>query len=148
MILVLFLIVFIGILEINVGVILNSTGNATLINENITMGAVNIDEYEVQTKFKEIKDIPYNEHSMNCKNKSEMFAEYLIMMGGTDVYLVTIPHSSGRYSHEFVEWNGHYYNPCYVGLSYQVSKEDYLNNLHRKGFNGLIIQSPYVHNHN
>ena len=52
---------------------------------------------------------------MNCKNKSEMFAEYIIKMGGTDVYLVTILHSSGRYSHEFVEWNGHYYDPCNIG---------------------------------
>ena len=91
MILVLFLIVFIGILEINVGVILNRTGNTTLSNENITIEAVNIDEYEVQTKFKEIKDIPYNEHSMNCKNKSEMFAEYLIMMGELMFILLPFP---------------------------------------------------------
>lgn len=57
---------FIVALQINLGVVKNnSTGNTTLINKNITTGAVNIDEYEVQAKFNEIKDIPYNEHSMN-----------------------------------------------------------------------------------
>jgi hypothetical protein len=40
---------------------------------------------------------------MNCKNKSEMFADYLIQIGANNVYLVVIEHNSEKYSHEVVE---------------------------------------------
>ena len=93
-----------------------------------------------------ISNIPYNEKSMNCKHKSELFAEYLVSIRGNDVSLVIIQHDSGKYFHEFVEWNGKFYDACNsYEMSYQMSKEDYLNKLHKIGFNGMVVQSPYMH---
>lgn len=123
----------------------HDTVTAAAINENVTTKAVTPDTHAVQVKFQEIKNIPYNEQSMNCKNKSELFASYLQEAGATNIYLVTIPHESGKYSHEFVDWNGQFYDPCNnQEQSYQVSKETYLNELNTIGFTGMIIESPYV----
>jgi hypothetical protein len=100
----------------------------------------------VNAKFNEIKNISYNEKSMNCKHKSELLTEYLVGRDGKDVHVVIIQHDSGKHSHEFVEWNGKFYDACNTPeLSYLISKEDYLNKLHKIGFNGLIVQSLYVH---
>lgn len=102
------------------------------------------DENQVLIKFKEIQIIPYNEKTMNCRVKSELFADYLLENGGKEIYLVNIQHDTGGYCHEFVEWNGHYYDPCSTGLSYISSKESYMEKLHKLGFNGLTIKSPYT----
>ncbi len=119
-------------------VLTDKNTNKRVIRSNINQNTVNI-------KFKEILDIPYNEKSMNCKHKSELFAEYLSEIGGEGVYLVIIQHDSGKYSHEFVEWGGRYYDSCNTNeLSYLISKEEYLNKLHKIGFNGIVIQSPYI----
>lgn len=143
--LILFFIIFIGILEINLGMALNN-GTVIAAPINVNTSAVSPNENAVNTKFQEIKDIPYNEQSMNCKNKSELFADYLGNVGGKNIHLVTIQHDSGNYSHEFVEWNGHFYDACNnKELSYTVSEPDYLNELHKIGFTGLVVQSPYVH---
>ena len=112
-------------------------------NNNSTVNTAEPDANQVQTKFEEIQKIPYNERSMNCKVKSELFADYLSKNGGKDIYLVVIEHDSGKYSHEFVEWNDHYYDPCNEGISYNLSKTGYINKLHNLGFNGMIITSPY-----
>ena len=80
---------------------------------------------------------------MDCKHKSELFADYLLEMGELDVHYVTIQHDSGKYSHEFVEWNGRFYDTCNTQeMSYQVSKEDYLKKLYKIGFNGVVVRSP------
>ena len=67
-------------------------------------------------------------------------------IGGNNVSLVIIQHDSGKYCHEFVEWNGKFYDACNsYEMSYQISKEAYLNKLHKIGFNGMVVQSPYAH---
>ena len=113
------------------------------VNNNSTVNTTEPDANQVQAKFEEIQKIPYNERTMNCKDKSELFADYLSKNGGKQISLVVIDHDSGNYSHEFVEWNNHYYDPCYDGISYNLSKTEYINKLHNLGFNGMIITSPY-----
>ncbi len=94
-------------------------------------------------RFKEIKNMKYDEVNMNCKNKSELFADYLKSIGATDIYIVTVEHCSGTYSHEFVEWHGHYYDTCSSDTSYEIPKEDYSKKLYKLGFTGISVTSPY-----
>jgi hypothetical protein len=118
--------------------------NAAVYNESAAANINNINESDVVNKFNEIKKIPYNEHSLNCKNKSEMFADYLKSNGANEIYIVMVSHSSGYYSHEFVEWNGHYYDACSSDISYEMSKENYLKKLKIIGFTGIVVTSPYT----
>jgi hypothetical protein len=110
----------------------DSQSNSPLINES-----------QVLRRFKEIKDMEYDELNMNCKNKSELFADYLKSIGATDIYIVTVEHCSGTYSHEFVEWNGHYYDTCSSDTSYEIPKEEYSKKLYKLGFTGISVTSPY-----
>jgi len=147
--LIFFLILLLGIFEINVGLMLNDdmVTAISMGNQNNTGNVKsNIDEKTVQSRFKEIKDIPYNQKYMNCKNKSEMFADHLIQMGAKNVYVVVITHNSGKYSHEVVEWDGHIYDACNNNeLSYRTSKDEYLKKLNGIGFNGVTVYYPHVH---
>jgi hypothetical protein len=118
--------------------------NAAVYRESAASNIIDIKESDVVNKFDEIKKIPYNEHSLNCKNKSEMFADYLKSNGATEIYIVMVPHSSGSYSHEFVEWKGHYYDTCSSSNSYEMSKEKYLKKLAIIGFTGIVVTSPYT----
>jgi hypothetical protein len=102
-----------------------------------------INESQVLMRFKEIKNMKYDEVNMNCKNKSELFADYLKSIGATDIYIVTVEHCSGTYSHEFVEWHGHYYDTCSSDTSYEIPKEDYSKKLYKLGFTGISVTSPY-----
>ena len=128
--------------EQNINIYNNKTKNrVTNINGNMTT-TPNVQL--AQSKFREIRNIPYNAHTMNCEVKSELFANYLYKNGGNNIDLVIIDHNSGNYSHEFVEWNGHYYDACNNNeLSYTVSEGSYLQQLNQLGFNGLMITSPY-----
>lgn len=112
---------------------------------NVNSPSVTPDAHAVLVKFQEIKAIPYNDQSMNCQNKSELFAAYLQGAGATNIYLVTIQYASNKYSHEFVDWNGHFYDTSNDReKSYLVSKDTYLKDLNNLGFTGIIIESPYV----
>ena len=123
---------------INYPIYINNTTNSS---KNI---AITLNNQMVQSKFNEIQNIPYNEQSMNCEVKSKLFAEYLYSHGGKQINLVVIEHDDGNYSHEFVEWNSHYYDTCNNNeLSYTLSEDDYLQQLHQLGFTGLMITSPY-----
>lgn len=102
-----------------------------------------INESQVIRRFNEIKTIKYDEVNMNCKNKSELFAGYLKSIGATDIYIVTVKHGSGTYSHEFVEWNGHYYDTCSSDASYEIPMEEYSKKLYKLGFTGISVTSPY-----
>lgn len=102
-----------------------------------------INESQVIRRFKEIKAIEYDEVNMNCKNKSELFASYLKSVGATGIYIVTVKHGSGTYSHEFVEWNGHYYDTCSSETSYEIPMEEYHKKLYKLGFTGISVTSPY-----
>jgi hypothetical protein len=140
-----------GMLEVNVIILMNDdTVTATAIRGNANNKSTrNIDMHSIEVKFNEIKNIPYNEKNMNCKHKSELFADYLLEMGESNIYIVTIQHGSGKYSHEFVEWNGRFYDACNTHkMSYQLSKDDYLKELRKIGFNGVIVQSPHNHRYN
>lgn len=104
---------------------------------------IQINESQVINRFNEIKTMKYNEVTMNCKNKSELFADYLKSIGATDIHIVTVEHCSGTYSHEFVEWNGRYYDTCSSETSYEIPKEEYTQKLYKIGFTGIIVTSPY-----
>ena len=118
--------------------------NAAVYNGSAASNINNINESDVVNKFNEIKKIPYNEHSLNCKNKSEMFADYLKSNGANEIYIVMVSNSSGYYPHEFVEWNGHYYDVCSSDISYKMSKENYLKKLKIIGFTGIVVTSLYT----
>ncbi len=103
-----------------------------------------LNAYKVNAEFQRLNNIPYNEKSMNCGVKSKLFAQYLYSNGGKEINLVVIVDDTGKYSHEFVEWNGHYYDACNQReLSYTVSEDEYLQQLRQLGFTGLMITSPY-----
>jgi hypothetical protein len=143
--LILFLILFIGCYRVSLCSL--STDNsltASTINQNIDNNVLAPDLNSVATRFRQIRNIPYNVRSMNCKTKSELFAEYLEENGAQNICIVTVVHSSGTYSHEFVEWNGHFYDMCNNEvISYTYSKEEYLLKLQKIGFTGVTVESPY-----
>lgn len=122
----------------------NSNKGNNINKSNKTSSNSNLNEQEVNTEFQNIQSRPYNEKSMNCQVKSKLFAEYLYNSGAKQIDIVVIEHDTGDYSHEFVEWNGHYYDACNNNeLSYKLSEQDYLEQLNQLGFTGLIITSPY-----
>lgn len=132
----------IGILMIKLSPYADNSVDEVVINCNQHLSTLS--SCEINAKFREIRNIPFNVVSMNCKNKSELFAAYLKENGAKDINIVVIVHNSTRYSHEFVEWNEHFYDTCNNQiLSYKMSKEAYLKYLKRIGFNGMIISSPY-----
>ena len=101
------------------------------------------DKQQVEIEFKKIQSIPYNVKTMNCADKSNLFAHYLYENGARQIDMVVIEHSSGKYSHEFVEWDGHYYDACNTGASHTEPESLYLTQLENIGFSGLTITSPY-----
>jgi hypothetical protein len=141
------LITFIGVFNFNVYLYLDSIDSTlagSSIDQNINNTIIGPDLITVDKKFLEIRNIPFNEKTMNCTTKSELFAAYLKENGAHDIGLVTIVHSSNQYSHEFVDWNGHFYDMCNNEvLSYKLSKKAYLVKLDKIGFNGLTIETPY-----
>ncbi len=140
--LILIFIMVIGILMIKFSLYGDNSVDEVAIDYNQHLSTLS--SVEINTKFREIRNIPFNIVSMNCKNKSELFAAYLKENGAKDVNIVVIVHNSTRYSHEFVEWNEHFYDTCNNQiLSYKMSKEAYLQYLKKIGFNGMIISSPY-----
>ena len=140
--LIIFIILFLGFCKFNLFSSYDTTVSS--INQNVDIRVINLDVEAINSKFKEIKDIPYDDKTMNCKNKSELFAAYLKENGAQDVSIVTIVHKSGTYSHEFVEWDGHFYDLCNGEvLSYRLSKKEYLLRLENIGFTGLTVESPY-----
>ena len=143
---ILFLIIFLGIVEINLCLSLDEVAvTASPINNNVNSSTLIPNETSVNAKFQEIRNIPYNEQSMNCTTKSDLFASYLQESGAKNISIMIVVYNSGKYSHEFVDWNGHIYDACNSNeLSYQVSKEAYLKQLQKIGFTGICIESPYV----
>ena len=139
----LLLLISILILEVLAVVALPNQSSDTIKGNYQRSRHININESDITLKFNEIKNIPYNERCMNCKHKSEMFAKYLKSMGAMEIYVVMVQHCSGSYSHEFVEWNGHYYDACCSDTSYEIPKEEYIKKLNKIGFTGVVVTSPY-----
>jgi hypothetical protein len=121
----------------------NSVKNLSNSRINTEINTIGPYELDVESKFREVQNLAYNEKTMNCTVKSKIFADYLLNNGGQSINLVIIEHASGEYSHEFVEWNGHYYDPCNSGESYTLTEEEYIQKLRNLGFSGMIIKSPY-----
>ena len=145
LLLILVIIIFLGVFRISLCSLSLNYSLTASSDQNMTNMVVGPDISSVDKKFLEIRNIPYNEKSMNCKHKSELFAAYLKKNGAQDVSIVTIVHNSGKYSHEFVDWNGHFYDMCnYQVLSYKLSKKEYLIKLDKIGFNGVTVESPYT----
>jgi hypothetical protein len=139
--------IFLGVVQFNLSSNFNDSLIATTINQEVNNTLIGPDQNSVDTEFKVIQAIPYNEKSMNCKNKSELFAAYLKENGAQDVGIVTIMYSSDQYSHEFVDWNGHFYDTCNSAVvSYKLSKDEYLTKLEKIGFTGVTFESPYPNN--
>lgn len=99
---------------------------------------------QVQNEFDIIANTPYNEQSNNCNNKSEDFANYLVNNNASNVSLVEIEYKDGTYSHEFVEWNGLYYDPTNNPPYFGVNENEYLQALKKVGFTGNITIIPYT----
>jgi hypothetical protein len=143
--LIILIVAFLGVFNINLYLdSIDSRLTGLSIDQNVNNTMLGPDLSSVNKKFIEIRNIPYNEKTMNCKTKSELFAAYLKENGAQNIGLVTIVHSSGQYSHEFVDWNGHFYDMCNNEvLSYKLSKKAYLIKLDKMGFKGLTVESPY-----
>ncbi len=115
--------------------------NDTKQSLNTTMQPVNMTL--MKNEFYIIANTPYNEQTNNCNNKSEDFANYLVNNNASNVSLVEIEYKDGSYSHEFVEWNGLYYDPTNNPPYFGVNENEYLQALKKVGFTGNITIIPY-----
>lgn len=140
--------IFLGVVQSNLCAdSVNNSITAASINPQANSIITGPDQNSVDKEFKVIQAIPYNEKSMNCKNKSELFAAYLKSNGAQDVGIVTMVYGSGQYAHEFVDWNGHFYDTCNSAVvSYKLSKDEYITFLEKIGFTGVTLESPYPNN--
>lgn len=93
--------------------------------------------------FNEIKDIPYS-NNLNCKNKSEIFAEYIYEQGYHNVKLLQVWNKDYSKGHQVVLFNGYIYDPTcgYFG----IRKSAYIKMANHHGLNGAIITIDYRHN--
>lgn len=101
---------------------------------------------EITESFREIADLQYDQKKCNCKHKSEAFAGVLTKKGAKNVYLVTIGHKSGKYSHMVVSWEGKIYDATTVPCVYGMPEDKYFKKIEKYGFNGLRVKSPYLGN--
>ncbi len=75
--LILIIIIFFGVFKIILCSTLIDNSLTASSNQNVNNIVVGPDLNSVDKEFMKIRDIPYNEKSMNCKNKLELFAAYL-----------------------------------------------------------------------
>lgn len=95
----------------------------------------------IKSEFDQIHRLDYDVESMNCKHKSELFAEYLASINASDIKIMTIARTDGEGGHEIVLWNNRVYDPT-SGI-YNASKNDYIEMIRGKGFDGIIVTIPY-----
>ncbi|MCK9150592.1 hypothetical protein [Methanobacterium alcaliphilum] len=93
--------------------------------------------------FKEIKNIPYS-NTLNCKNKSEIFAEYIYKQGYHNVKLLQVWNKNYSKGHQVVLFNGYIYDPT-CGY-YGIQKSAYLKMVNHYGLNGAVFTIDYKHN--
>jgi uncharacterized protein YxeA len=101
---------------------------------------------EIKESFNKIADRPYDVQKYNCKHKSESFANALVKKSASNVYLVTIEHLSGEYSHMVVLWDNKVYDATIKPPVYGMEGNYYFNKVKKYGFNGLRITTPYTGN--
>lgn len=139
------LIVFITIIfTVNTAVSTNLDSNKSISTNNQVKTSAVPENSEINESFHKISDIEYNEKKYNCKHKSEAFAAVLIKNDANNVYLVTIGHQSGQYSHMVVSWNDKIYDATARPSVYGMPEKEYFNMIKKCGFNGLRVKEPYT----
>jgi len=117
---------------------LNSTDNSVKLSTKIS------ENHEIKESFNKIADLRYNVQKCNCKHKSEAFANALVKKGASNVYLVTIEHQSGEYSHMVILWDDKIYDATIKPSVYGMPENEYFNKIKKYGFNGLRVKIPYM----
>lgn len=102
-----------------------------------------LEKSEFYPAFIEIKNIPYSK-DLNCKNKSELFAEFIFSHGYRNIKLLQVWNRDYSKGHQVVLINGFVYDPT-CGY-YQMEKADFLDMSRKSGLNGAVITRDYVHN--
>lgn len=95
----------------------------------------------IKNEFNHIHGLDYDVESMNCKHKSELFAEYLVSINASDIKIMTIARTDGEAGHEIVLWNNRVYDAT-SGI-YNASLNSYLEMIREKGFDGIIVTMSY-----
>ena len=104
------------------------------------------EDHEIKKSFQKIATLKYNVKTCNCKHKSNAFADVLNKKGAKSVYLITIEHVSGAYSHMVVSWEGKIYDTTITPAVYGMDENKYLDQLRNYGFTGLQVKAPYSDN--
>ncbi len=102
-----------------------------------------LEKSEFYPAFKEIKDIPYKK-DLNCKNKSEIFAEFVFSHGYRNIKLLQVWNRNYSKGHQVVLIDGFVYDPT-CGY-YQMTESEFLDISRKNGLNGPVITQDYVHN--
>lgn len=101
-----------------------------------------LEKSEFYPAFLEIKNTPYRK-DLNCKNKSELFAEFIFSHGYRNIKLLQVWNSDYSKGHQVVLLNGFIYDPT-CGY-YQMEEEEFLDISRKSGLNGAVITLDYVH---
>lgn len=104
------------------------------------------EDHEIKKSFQKIAALKYNVKKCNCKHKSNAFADELAKKGAKNVYLITIEHNSGEYSHMVVSWECRIYDTTMTPPVYGIDENKYLNGIRKYGFTGLRVKIPYSSN--
>ena len=104
------------------------------------------EDHEIKKSFQKIAALGYNVKKCNCEHKSKAFANKLVEKGAKNVYLITIEHESGEYSHMVVSWEGKIYDATITPAVYGIDENKYLNGIRKYGFTGLRVKAPYSSN--
>jgi hypothetical protein len=102
-----------------------------------------LEKSEFYPAFKEIKNIPYS-NDLNCKNKSELFAEFVYSHGYRNIKILQVWNRDYSKGHQVVLIDGFVYDPT-CGF-YQIKKAEFLEISQKNGLNGPVITQDYVHN--
>ncbi len=100
------------------------------------------DEITIKSHFNQINEKKYSTNSMNCSTKSHLFASYLLSIDAKNVKIMDINSLKGEYGHEVVSWDNRVYDA--TSGYYNASKTEYLTWIKTKGFDGLIVETPFI----
>jgi len=141
------ILVFIVLMGITFLAVENSQINNLSINSSLKENTTHASEShatstdpKIKARFDEIANTPYDVVNYNCLNKSEDFADFLLMNNATDVNIVIL--EGDQYSHVCILWNGLIYDPTNTPPLYGVDPKKYYKALDNLGFHS-IVTSPY-----
>jgi hypothetical protein len=101
-------------------------------------------EGRVKTEFIRIHDTLYDERTNNCKDKSEAFADFLILNLAVNVDTLQVYFKDQTYTHQFIIWNNLVYDPTAQDIVFGMDLTKYIDFLYSIGFTGMRIRSPYI----